>query len=88
MKLQFYRNMSLFLRLPKTFRKHSYVGVTVLFNATMSAFNEKFCCGCRGQLYCSLTCQVMQEKLDTVKKHMSGKRFAAAKGIKPPCAEE
>lgn len=32
-----------------------------------------------GQLYCSLTCQVMQAKLDTVKKHMSGKRFNAAK---------
>lgn len=32
-----------------------------------------------GQLYCALTCQVMQAKLETVKKHMSGKRFAAAK---------
>ncbi|DBA89088.1 hypothetical protein WJX77_002600 [Trebouxia sp. C0004] len=32
-----------------------------------------------GQLYCALTCQVMQAKLETVKKHMNGKRFAAAK---------
>ena len=40
---------------------------------------------CRDQLYCSLTCQVMQAKLDTVKKHMSGKRFEAAKGTLLTC---
>ncbi len=40
---------------------------------------------CRGQLYCALTCQVMQAKLETVKKHMSGKRFAAAKGAPSLC---
>lgn len=34
---------------------------------------------CRDQLYCSLTCQVMHAKLETVKKHMTGKRFNAAK---------
>lgn len=53
--------------------------VCTLNNHSLPASRQALETFVKGQLYCSLTCQVMQAKLDTVKKHMSGKRFTAAK---------
>ncbi|DBB11468.1 TPA: hypothetical protein ACH3X3_006877 [Trebouxia sp. C0006] len=79
MKQQLYRNLSLFCcRQEISRRKRLSCQHCPSRNASILCCAIMYKC-CRGQLYCALTCQVMQAKLETVKKHMSGKRFAAAK---------